>query len=65
MKSEVIAAWVQAIGSIGAIIFAIALTSWQHYKAQQFAVSERRRAVLNMLRSIHDEVAIIETFFIG
>lgn len=56
LKSEAFAAWVQAIGSIGAILVAIWVSSEQHRK-QGIREAEREEAEVDgMLRSLRSEI---------
>lgn len=51
-KSEVQAAWVQAVGSIAAIVGSFALARWQESRAERRARAERNESLANYLLSV-------------
>lgn len=61
LKSEVAAAWVQAIGSIAAIIAAFLIPMYQHRQAEKAADDERALNTIVLLKSIQHLVVAAET----
>lgn len=53
------AAWVQAVGSVLAILVAVAVSYWQHKAQDRRDQLREAKDVENMLNSIHDEIEIL------
>jgi hypothetical protein len=56
-NSEVAAAWVQAIGSLLALLIAIAVPAWQSYRSEKMTLSDRRRRELGFLTAAYGAIS--------
>jgi hypothetical protein len=56
-------AWVQAIGSVGAIIVAVALSYYQYTSARDLAAKKEQQETEAMLQGLRDEIDVIREGF--
>jgi hypothetical protein len=70
MRGQDVAAWVQAIGSIGAVLIAVGLFYAQHEKARELISAQDAQAIArekeaeraeirHLLRSLRDEISVV------